>query len=54
VTEVLQVRYEVHRVVADGDLVAIHSTAHGVHNTDHLGVPATGKPYAMETVHLYR
>ena len=53
-TKALQLRYEVHDVVADGDRVAIRATAYGVHNTDHLGVPATGKPYAMPTMHLYR
>ena len=52
--DVLQLRYEVHDVVADGDKVAIRATAYGVHNTDHLGVPATGRPYAMPTMHLYR
>lgn len=32
-----------------GDYERIHDrvTAHGVHNTDHLGVPATGSPYVM-------
>jgi len=54
VREVLQVRYEVHDIVAEGDKVAIRATAHGVHATDNLGVPATGKPYAMPTMHLYR
>lgn len=53
-TEVLQLRYEVHDVVAADDRVAIRATAHGVHNTDHLGVPATGRPYAMPTMHIYR
>jgi predicted ester cyclase len=52
--DVLQLRYEVHDVVADGDQVAIRATAHGVHNTDHLGVPATGRPYAMPAMHLFR
>lgn len=52
--DVLQLRYEVHDVVADGDKVAIRATAYGVHNTDHLGVPATGRPHAMPTMHLYR
>ena len=52
--DVLQIRYEVHDVVAVGDRVAIRATAHGVHRSDHLGVPATGKPYAMATMHLYR
>jgi predicted ester cyclase len=52
--DVLQIRDEVHDVVADGDRVAIRATAHGVHRSDHLGVPVTGKPYAMPTMHLYR
>jgi predicted ester cyclase len=52
--DVLQLRYEIHDVVAEGDKVAIRATAYGVHNTDHLGVPATGRPYAMPTMHLYR
>jgi predicted ester cyclase len=54
VTEVLEIRYEVHEVVAAGDLVAIRATAHGRHNTDHLGFPATGNPYAMPVMHMYR
>ena len=53
-TTVLRLRYELHDIVADGDKVAIRATAHGVHNTDHLGFPATGKPYAMPTMHIYR
>jgi predicted ester cyclase len=51
---VLRIRYEIHQVVADGDLVAARATVHGVHNTGHLGFPATGRPYAMPTMHLYR
>ena len=51
---VLRLRYEIHQVVADGDLVAVRATVHGTHNTGHLGFPATGKPYAMSTMHMYR
>jgi predicted ester cyclase len=51
---VLQLRYEVHDVVADGDKVAVRATAHGVHRSDHLGFPATGEPYSMSTMHLFR
>ncbi|MBU2664607.1 ester cyclase [Actinoplanes bogorensis] len=51
---VLELRYELHDVVADGDRVAVRATAHGRHNSDHLGFPATGRPYAMPTMHLYR
>jgi predicted ester cyclase len=52
--DVMRIRYEVHDVVSAGELVAIRATARGVHATDHLGVPATGKPFAMHTMHLYR
>jgi predicted ester cyclase len=52
--ERMRIRYELHDVVAAGDKVAIRATVHGVHDSDHLGVPATGKPYAMHTMHLYR
>ncbi|CAA9397347.1 MAG: hypothetical protein AVDCRST_MAG66-1243 [uncultured Pseudonocardia sp.] len=51
---VLRIRYEIHEVVADGDLVAARATVHGVHNSGHLGFPATGRPYAMPTMHMYR
>ena len=51
---VMQIRYEVHEVVADGDLVAARATVHGVHNSGHLGFAPTGKPYAMPTMHMYR
>jgi predicted ester cyclase len=54
VTDVLQIRYELHDIVSAGDRVAIRATAHGFHNSDFLGFPATGKPYAMPTMHLYR
>ena len=54
VRAVLRASYEVHEVVASGDHVAIRATVHGVHNSDYLGVPATGKPFAMPTMHLYR
>ena len=52
--DVLQLRYEVHDVVAAGDRVAVRATAHGVHGSGHLGFAATGRPYAMPTMHLYR
>jgi predicted ester cyclase len=51
---VLCLRYELHEVVSDGDFVAARATVHGVHNSSSLGFPATGKPYAMPTMHMYR
>jgi predicted ester cyclase len=52
-SQVYELRYEVHDVLAVGERVAIRSTAHGVHNHSLLG-PPTGRPYAMATMHLYR
>jgi predicted ester cyclase len=54
VTEVLEIRIEVHDVVEAGDLVAIRATAHGIHNVAPAGIEPTGRPYAMQTAHFYR
>jgi predicted ester cyclase len=54
VTTVLQVRYEVHDIVAAGDMVAIRATAHGVNAVSPQGVETTGKPFAMKTAHFFR
>jgi predicted ester cyclase len=54
VTGVLELRYELHEVVATDDMVAVRATGRGLHRTDHLGVPATGRPYAMPSMHMFR
>lgn len=54
VTGVLDLRYEIHDLVVADNLVALRATGHGVHRSDHLGVPATGRTYAMPSMHLYR
>jgi predicted ester cyclase len=54
VTTVLQVRYEVHDIVAAGDTVAIRATAHGVNAVSPHGVEVTGKPFAMKTAHFFK
>lgn len=54
VTNVLQIRYEIHEIVAAGDMVAIRATAHGVNNVSPRGIEPTGRPYAMKTAHFYR
>jgi predicted ester cyclase len=50
----LELRYEVHDVIAADDRVAVRATGFGVHNADYLGFPATGKPFVMPTMHIYR
>jgi predicted ester cyclase len=52
--DVLGIRFELHQTVAQGDLVAARATVHGVSTSGHLGFPPTGRPFAMETMHLYR
>lgn len=54
VTTVLQVRYEVHDVISDGDMVAIRATAHGVNAVSPQGIEPTGRPFAMKTGHFFR
>jgi predicted ester cyclase len=54
VTGVLDLRYELHEVVATDDMVAVRATGRGLHRTDHLGVPATGRPYSMPSMHMFR
>ena len=48
-------RYDIHRVLVDGDMAAAHVTMHGTHEGGlPPGVPATHKPFAVQHVHLFR
>ena len=54
VTTVLQVRYELHDVLAGTDIVAIRATARGVNAVAPQGIEPTGLPFAMKTAHFFR
>ncbi len=54
VTTVLQIRYEVHNVISDGDMVAIRATARGVNAVAPQGIEPTYRQYAMKTAHFFR
>ena len=54
VTSVLQIRYEVHDVICDGDMVAIRATAHGLNAVSPQGIEPTGRPFATKTAHFFR
>ena len=41
-------------VFGEGDLVATHWTATGTHQTEVLGVPATGRKVSVEGMNVYR
>lgn len=47
-------RYEIHRMVAEDDLVAVHLTMHGRHVGPFAGMEPTGATFATPHVHLYR
>ena len=48
-------RYDIHRVLVDGNMAAAYVTMHGTHEGGlPPGVPATHKPFAVKHVHLFR
>ena len=53
VSDQLGISYTVEDVVADGEKVALRATARGVHDKPSFGFPATGRPFAMDTIHWY-
>lgn len=48
------VSFEVHEMVSEGDLVATRLTSSAVHSGDFMGMPPTGRRYAIEEIHLFR
>jgi len=54
VTEVLQIRYELEDIVADGDMVAVRAVAHGINAVSPQGIEPTMRPYAMKTAHFFK
>jgi predicted ester cyclase len=47
-------RWEIHNVIAEGDLVAVHATHHARHTGDLMGIPPTGRQVAYDYVHILR
>jgi predicted ester cyclase len=47
-------RWEIHEVLADGDKVVIRCTHSGVHTGDFFGLPATGRRFAYNQMHIVR
>jgi predicted ester cyclase len=47
-------RHEIHRQIAEGDLVVTHLTGHGRHTGEAFGIPATGKEVRMSGISIYR
>jgi predicted ester cyclase len=47
-------RYEVHRLVGEGETVVIECTLHGRHTGEFMGIPPTGREIALRSVHIVR
>ena len=47
-------RFEIHEVVAEGDLVAVRLESTATQSGEFMGMPATGKTYTIEELHLFR
>jgi predicted ester cyclase len=47
-------QYEIHRTVAEGDLVALHLTMRARHTGDLFGHPPTGRPVEQAQMHFFR
>lgn len=54
VHDVLRIRYDLLETIETGDRVVIRALAHGVGATTFHGAEAEGKPYTMQTIHVYR
>ena len=46
--------YEVHDAFGAGDRVAMRLTTRGTHTGEFMGKPATGRPFEIEAIHIYR
>jgi predicted ester cyclase len=47
-------RYEVHRLVGEGDMVVIDATLHARHTGEFVGIPPTGREIALRSIHTIR
>jgi predicted ester cyclase len=47
-------RWTIHRILAEGDIVALHCTHRGRHTGEFFGLPATGRNFAYNQMHIIR
>ena len=47
-------RYDVHRVIGEGEVVVIDATLHAKHTGEFMGIPPTGREIALRSIHIIR
>ena len=47
-------KHEIHDLVAEGDFVAVRLTSTAVQSGPFMGMPASGKRYTIEEIHIFR
>lgn len=47
-------RMDIEDVIAEGDRVVVRLTSHGKHAGEFMGMPASGKEYAISEIHIFR
>jgi predicted ester cyclase len=47
-------RWEIHRVIGEGDTVVVHATHHARQTGELMGIPPTGRQVAYDYVHIVR
>jgi predicted ester cyclase len=48
------IEYELIEAVVEGDRVATYTRMSATHSSDAFGIPATGRPFSVEQMHLLR
>ena len=47
-------RHEIEDIIAEGDRVAVRLTSSAVQSGEFMGMPATGRHYSIEEIHVFR
>jgi predicted ester cyclase len=51
---VSEARFEIHDLIAEGDLFAARHTSSAEHTGEFMGVKPTGKRYSIDEIHVFR
>ena len=51
---VSEARFEIHDLIAEGDLVAARLTSSAIHSGEFMGKQPTGKRYSIDEIHIFR